>query len=98
MAYGRFFKPGHRNEQAVSFGRFAVAKEYRGRGLAREIFQSFLGYSATHYPEADIILSAQYYIRAFYEPYGFKCMGDIYKEAQIDHIKMLKEIDISLTK
>ncbi len=98
VAYGRFFKPGDKYENALFFGRFAVAKEHRGQGLAQEIFQGFLEYAAEYYPGADIILSAQYYIRDFYKKYGFESVGEVYEEAGIDHIKLIKQADVSLTK
>ena len=77
VAYGRFFKPGDKYGEALSFGRFVVSKAYRGQGFAQAIFQKFLDYAAHHYPEVDIVLSSQYYIKNFYEKFAFKGVGDI---------------------
>lgn len=91
VACGRFFTPGSRYDKSIYFGRFVVAKDHRGQGLAQKIFQGFMDYATHHYPESEITLSSQCYIKGFYEKYGFQVIGEPYDEAGIDHIKMLKK-------
>ena len=91
LACGRFFVPGSRYGKDIYFGRFVVAKDHRGQGLAQKIFKGFMDYATRYHPESDIILSSQCYIKGFYEKYGFQSVGEPYDEAGIDHIKMLKK-------
>jgi predicted GNAT family N-acyltransferase len=37
-------------------------------------------------------LSSQWHAHSFYLDLGFVCVGEIYKEAEIDHIKMFKTL------
>ena len=37
---------------------------------------------------SPVVISAQLYLKKFYENYGLKAIGDIYNEDNIPHIKM----------
>jgi len=41
------------------------------------------------YPDQKIQMSAQYHLQAFYQNFGFSCVGDAYDEDGIPHITML---------
>lgn len=88
-AYTRLFAPGDYFREA-SIGRVAVSQEFRGRGLGREIMQASLEAVEDRFGQVPICLSAQSYLRRFYEELGFRIEGDEYLEDGIPHILMLK--------
>ena len=47
---------------------------------------------ATNILFPEVWLSSQYHAKGFYEKLGFIEIGDIYQEADIDHIKMKKKL------
>jgi predicted GNAT family N-acyltransferase len=66
--------------------RVAVLKEYRGLGvglaLMRQIMEEIGG--------APMVLNAQFHTKAFYKGLGFTAVGEIFDEAGIDHVKMIR--------
>jgi ElaA protein len=88
-AYTRIFAPGDYFEEA-SIGRVAVSPDFRGLGLGREIMQASLAAVEVRFGPVPICLSAQSYLRRFYEELGFRVEGDEYLEDGIPHIMMLK--------
>ena len=88
-AYTRIFAPGDYFKEA-SIGRVAVSPEYRGRGLGRVIMQASLQAVEDHFGPVPICLSAQSYLRRFYEELGFRAEGQEYLEDGIPHIRMTK--------
>jgi predicted GNAT family N-acyltransferase len=81
---GRMLSDGH-------IGRIAVKKQSRGKGIGRAIMNSLMDEAMKRQLE-EVWLSSQYYAKGFYEKLGFIEIGDIYKEADIDHIKMKKKL------
>jgi predicted GNAT family N-acyltransferase len=45
--------------------------------------------SKEKYPNQDIYLHSQCHAKEFYEAFGFKAVGEIFKEANIDHCYMI---------
>ena len=87
-AYLRIFRPGDYFE-TTSIGRVVVAKTSRKKGYAREIMNRAMGYVVNSLNEKKVTLSAQMYLRDFYEDLGFKAKGEEYLEDGIPHIKMI---------
>jgi len=81
---GRMLPDGH-------FGRIAVKKQYRGRGIGKSIMRKLICI-AKDLHLSEVWLSSQYHARGFYQKFGFIENGDIYQEASIDHIKMKKKL------
>lgn len=71
------------------FGRMAVLKESRNQGIGRQIMQAALEY-AIHAGMEKVYLNAQLHARAFYERLGFSPYGDVFLEANIEHIGMAR--------
>ncbi len=72
-------------------GRVAVLKEYRGKGLGKEIMQEaerLIGLKGGKVCE----LSSQCRARGFYESCGYEAEGEIYLDEGCPHIKMTKHI------
>ena len=72
-------------------GRVATLKEYRKRGVAKAMMEHIESYSKKH-GLTQLVLNAQLYVKDFYEHLGYTPVGDIFQEAEIDHIKMIKEL------
>ena len=79
---GRILDDGH-------IGRVAVLKDYRGFGIGKLIMKELIKW-AQDITLKKVWLSSQLHAHSFYLDLGFVCVGDIYKEAGIDHIKMYR--------
>ncbi len=89
VAYTRIFKPGDYFTEA-SIGRVVVKNNERGIGLAYNIMKSSIEAIQEHYKETMIKVSAQTYLREFYNNLGFKQVGEEYLEDGIPHIAMIR--------
>jgi ElaA protein len=89
VAYCRIFKPGDYFEKA-SIGRVVVAANERKFGYGHIIFQHSMDAVETHFNETSIKISAQLYLKKFYESHGFHQVGEGYLEDDIPHIAMIK--------
>jgi len=87
VAYLRIFPP---DQGPLVFGRVVTASQTRGKGYGRGLLKELLNYCEKHYPDVTIHCSAQYYLKEFYESFGFKTTGKIYNEDGIPHIAMDK--------
>ena len=72
--------------------RFAILKEYRGKGYGRQAFEYFVNMIAAQFNPCTITLNSQEPVIGFYEKCGFIKEGDFFLEAGIKHIKMNKEV------
>ena len=81
---GRILSDGH-------IGRVAVLKNYRGLGIGKSIMKELIK-CAQDLSLEKVWLSSQWHAHSFYLDLGFVCVGEIYKEAGIDHIKMFKTL------
>ena len=88
VAYCRIFKPGDYFEKA-SIGRVVVAANQRKFGYGHIIFQHSMDAVVTHFKETSIKISAQLYLKKFYESHGFVQVGEGYLEDDIPHIAMI---------
>lgn len=73
------------------FGRIAVLKEYRGRGLGKIVVDNLIN-KAEEKGIDEVHLHAQLTAKGFYESLGFEAYGEIFDDAGIDHIGMKKVI------
>ncbi|SVE14238.1 uncharacterized protein METZ01_LOCUS467092, partial [marine metagenome] len=81
---GRIQNDGH-------IGRLAVLKKYRKQGAGKLIMKELIKWAQDMSLE-KVWLSSQWHAHSFYLDLGFVCVGEIYKEAGIDHIKMFRVI------
>jgi len=88
IAYARAFKAGSYFKNA-SFGRVVVHEAYRGKGYAKNLIKHTLAEMDSWEGEA-IEISAQTYLKGFYEDLGFSTEGDEYLEDGIPHIRMIR--------
>ena len=89
VAYTRIFKSGDYFKQA-SIGRVVVAKNERKFGYGHIIIKNSIKAIKNNFSETTIKISAQTYLKNFYESHNFKQVGEEYLEDGIPHIAMLK--------
>lgn len=92
VAYCRIFPPDVVEPGRCNFGRVAVLEAFRGKAFGRQLMSETIAYIRQHWPEKEILIHAQHYLKAFYESLGFQQCSDIYDEVGIPHIHMLMEI------
>lgn len=90
LAYTRLFPPTQ-TENFLVFGRVATAKSARRKGYGKKLIQTLLQYCDEHFPGIPIKCSAQHYLLAFYQRFGFKAYGEVYQEENIPHIAMERQ-------
>lgn len=90
VAYVRIFKPGDYFEQA-SIGRVVVKQIYRDRKWGYDLMKEAIQATQTFFNEKKITISAQLYLKKFYETLGFIQTSEMYLEDDIPHIEMKKQ-------
>lgn len=88
VATARILPAGTRFRQ-VSVGRVVVDSGYRKRSLGKLLMDKAIAYATDILSAKEIKISAQLYLRKFYEDLGFKQVTDVYDEDGITHIGML---------
>jgi Predicted acyltransferase len=72
--------------------RMAVLEEYRGHGIGRFMMEHVLE-RLTLMPEVQKVhLHAQIAAKGFYHHFGFRAEGEHFFEADIEHIKMVRQL------
>jgi len=89
VAYTRIFKPGYYFEEA-SIGRVVVQQKARKFKYGYAIMEASIEAIKTHYSETTIRISAQLYLKQFYNNLSFIEVGEEYLEDNIPHINMIK--------
>ncbi len=88
MAYLRILDKGVSYPE-ISIGRVLVTEMNRRKGLAREMMQRAMNFVKDELGESQIRISAQLYLKRFYESLGFQATSDVYLEDDIEHIEMV---------
>ena len=89
VAYTRIFKAGDYFECA-SIGRVVVQENERKFGFGHDVMKASIKAIKDYFNANEITISAQVYLKKFYESHGFKKVGDDYLEDGIPHIRMDK--------
>lgn len=87
-AYCRIFGPGDYFDGASSIGRVVIDEKYRDRKWGHAMIQVAIEAIKAIWQTSVITISAQLYLKRFYETHGFVQDGDEYLEDGIPHIKM----------
>ena len=87
VAYTRIFKPGDYFDNA-SIGRVLVVASERKYGLGHELMKASITAIKKHFKVTKITVSAQKYLKKFYETHLFIQIGEEYLEDGIPHIRM----------
>ncbi len=89
LGYCRLVPPGLKYRE-WSIGRVITALPARGKGLGHDVIKVGLA-EIERRNGAGVRISAQSYLKGFYEGHGFVALGDPYLEDGIPHIEMLRE-------
>lgn len=89
IAYTRCFKPGDYFKEAA-IGRVVVAKDERLHNYGYEIMKASINAIETTFNTSTIKISAQTYLKKFYNNLGFIETGEAYLEDGIPHLGMIR--------
>ena len=89
VAYTRIFKPGDYFDNA-SIGRVVVASLERKNSYGHDVMKASIQAIKDYFKVDKITISAQVYLKKFYESHQFKQVGASYLEDGIPHIEMLR--------
>ncbi|NNE30844.1 MAG: GNAT family N-acetyltransferase [Winogradskyella sp.] len=89
VAYTRIFKPGEYFEEA-SIGRVLVKQKARKNKFGFIIMKASIDAIKKYYNEDKIRISAQTYLKRFYNGLNFSEVGKEYLEDGIPHINMVR--------
>ncbi|MBA2652700.1 MAG: GNAT family N-acetyltransferase [Tatlockia sp.] len=79
------------DEESMSFGRLLTAPSYRSKGLGKQLMETILSYLQLHHPKQVITITAQQYLQAFYEGFGFITKSAPFDMDGIPHLIMVKQ-------
>lgn len=88
IAYSRLLKPGSRFSEC-SIGRVVVKKTERGKGLGIQMMKEAKHFILNEWNAKTIQISAQKYLRKFYEDLDFRIETNEYLEDGIPHYGMI---------
>lgn len=88
VAYTRCFQPGDYFKEAA-IGRVVVKKSQRNFQLGHQIMEASIQVIQIHFNTYEIKISAQTYLKKFYNNLGFLETGKEYLEDEIPHIAMI---------
>lgn len=87
VAYCRLFASNDYFTEA-SIGRVVVDKEYRKYGFGHQLMTKAISLVDELFSESTITISAQLYLKQFYESHQFIQISEQYLEDDIPHIRM----------
>jgi ElaA protein len=90
VAYARLFKAGDYFENA-SIGRVVIHPDCRDKKWGHEMMHQAITGIEQNFETKQITISAQLYLKKFYESNGFVQTTEMYLEDDIPHIEMKRE-------
>lgn len=91
LAYTRIVPPGLAYNQA-SIGRVVTSPSVRNIGAGKKLMQRSIDMLYSSFGKVTIKIAAQFYLKKFYESFGFYQVSEVYLDDGIEHIHMLKEV------
>jgi ElaA protein len=88
IAYSRIFGPGAFEKKHVRIGRIVTQKQSRGKDIGYQLVQKSIMFCKEHFANSTIKISAQVYLKNFYNRCGFVEKGKTYFEDGIPHCAM----------
>lgn len=92
VAYTRLFPIGVYFQNAASIGRVITATSARRQRIGTKLLENSIEHIYSLFGKSIIKISAQLYLKSFYELFLFKQVSEVYLEDGIDHIAMEKEV------
>ncbi|MFT6748676.1 MAG: ElaA protein [Flavobacterium sp.] len=90
VSYTRLFNAGDYFENA-SIGRVIVHPDYRIKEYGHDLIRVSIAAITSNYQQEKITISAQLYLKKFYESHGFVQTSEMYLEDDIPHIEMKRK-------
>ena len=87
-AYARLLPKGLAYDH-MSIGRVISSPAYRGTGVGKLLITEAIKDCRELFGEGRIQIGAQFYLKKFYESFGFVQVSEIYLEDNIEHILMV---------
>lgn len=92
VACSRLLAKGISYEDAASIGRVVTSLSVRGNKVGKELMRRSIVEVYNLFGKVPIRISAQLYLKHFYESFSFVQKSGVYWEDGIEHISMLHEI------
>ena len=90
IAYARLLAPGISYRES-SIGRIVSSPAARKTGMGKKLVSESIMQIEKLFKSDNIRIGAQFYLKSFYESFGFVQDGEIYLEDNIPHIIMLRK-------
>lgn len=91
ISYARLVPKGISYTDYNSIGRVVSQPNKRKNGYGKLLMIEAMNAMQTIFPDEPIKISAQLYLKKFYESFGFLAIGESYLEDDIPHIAMIKD-------
>jgi len=91
IAYARIVPPGILYKEA-SIGRIVTSPSVRHKGVGKKLVEESIDRLYNSFGNVLIKIGAQFYLKKFYESWGFYQIGEVYLEDGIEHIHMVKDV------
>ena len=88
VAYARIIPAGV-SYITPSIGRVVIDEKHRGKKYAYKLMQKAIELAINKMKAKKITISAQLYLKDFYENLGFKTVGNVYLDCNLPHLKMV---------
>ena len=88
VAYSRILRPGAFEKKHARIGRIVIQKQNRRKGIGFELVQKSIAFCNERFCNQAIKISAQVYLKNFYNQCGFIEKREIYLEDGIPHFAM----------
>ncbi len=79
------------NQQTAKIERLAVLPTARGLGLGKKLMEKAIDIASQKDVE-EVAIHAQEYVKGLHQKLGFEQVGDIFYEAGIPHVEMIKKL------
>jgi ElaA protein len=91
VAYTRLLPAGISYHDAPAIGRVVTSPAARKQKLGKVLMTKSIEQIEILFGKCEIIISAQLYLKKFYESFSFQQTGEEYSEDGIPHIKMIRK-------
>jgi ElaA protein len=88
VGYARIIPAGIKYK-TPSIGRVVVDEKHRGKGYAYKLMDKAIKIAIEEFKAKKLTISAQLYLKEFYQSIGFKVVGDVYLDCDLPHLKMV---------
>jgi ElaA protein len=88
VAYARIIPEGI-SYKTPSIGRVVIDEKHRGNKYAYKLMNKAIKITTEKFKQKKITISAQLYLKEFYQNLGFKTVGDVYLDCDLPHLKMI---------